>query len=76
MIIYSAKTKMTEKWVEVSVRHGAKTFNISVITKDGKVKGTAEGGLRTSHLTYFDLPEITRQKHFEQVKAYVEKYIR
>lgn len=76
MKIYSAKTKLTEKWVEVSVSHGPKAFKVSVTTKDGKVCGTAEGGLRTSYLSYFDLPKKIRQKHFEQIKAYVEKHIK
>lgn len=76
MIVHSAKTKLTEKWVEVSVKHGTKTFKVSVTTRDGKVRGTPVTGFRTSYLAYFDLPEKTRQKHFDQVKAYVEKHIR
>jgi hypothetical protein len=77
MQIYSAKTKLTEKWVEVSVGYGAKAFKVSVRTKNGIVQGNAKSGVATSYLSYFhDTPERVRQKHFEQIKAYVEKHIK
>lgn len=77
MQIYSAKTKMVEKWVEVEVSHEHLSFTISVRTKDGKVVGNHKSGMATAKLIYFDeVPDKIRAKHFEQIKAYVEKHIR
>jgi len=77
MEIYSAKTKMVEKLVEVNLGHETEAFTVSVRTKDGKVVGDFKNGLTTSRLSYFhDTPEEERKKHFEQIKKYVERRIK
>ncbi len=78
MKIYSARTVKTDKWIRLKVGHGAKAFEISVITVNGKLKyPDHKQGLATSYLTYLnEVPEKTRAKHYEEIKKYVERHIK
>lgn len=78
MKIHSAKTVQVKKWVTLKVTHNKKQFEISVFTVDGKVEAKSEKqGVYTSFLTYFNnVPDKVRAKHLEQIKEYVERYIR
>jgi hypothetical protein len=78
MKIYSAKTVQVEKRVSLEVSHDTPvSFRISVTTRDGKVIGNAKNGMATSYLKYFnDTDDKTKEKHFQQIKTYVEKHIK
>jgi hypothetical protein len=74
MIILSKRTILITKWIEVKVRYDRKDWTFSVRTKDGKVDGNYKNSIGTSAISYFNkYSDRIRKKHFEQIKAFVEK---
>ena len=77
MKIHSAKTVSIRKWVEVHIEHNKIPFMVSVQTENGKVFGNQRSGLYTSRIKYLnETPTKVKEKHFKEIKAYVEKYIK
>lgn len=77
MKINSAKTETVEKTITLSITVKRKTFEVTVYTIDGKVQGDGIKGYSTSYLTYFHVcSDTVRKKHFNQIKKYVERYIK
>jgi len=72
MIINSAEIQQTKEWVEVNVKHGNKTFDISIVTVNGKVVGDYKQ-MSTSYLSYFhEVSDRVRKQHFKAIKEYIE----
>lgn len=75
--ILKAKTIKVKKWVTVTVAYKNLFFKVHVECIDGMVSGNPESGLYTHVLEYFNtVPLSIRKKHFEQIKKYVERYIK
>lgn len=76
MKIRKASTANVKKCIRLKLVHNHVAFEVYLYTHDGSVVGSTEMGFHTAYLAYFNLPIKTREKHFEQIKSYVEKYIR
>jgi len=77
MKINKARTHLVRKWVSVFVIHKRKKIEFFVQMVDGVVMGNAKSGFATSYLKYFDEnSQRIKDKHFKQIKSYVEKHIK
>ncbi len=73
MKIEKAVIISTKHEISVVVSHKKKEFMLDIQMLDGHVIGDAENGVRTSYFTYFhEVPLKVRQKHFNQIRKYVE----
>ncbi len=72
MEIVGSSVVNTERRHSVLLEYDNKEWYIFVRAINGVVEGDFQNNISTAKLIYFEYPEDVREKHFKEIKDYVE----